>query len=293
MFNLHPVIQRLLILSLSIMINTGLLTAQKKITKHSNLSKYLNNKKWNELFPNRFDISSYNDPSHKKKKRDFFSFKAFLAAADSFPQFLSGDDTLIQKRELSAFLANIAYETGGGWDDAPGGYYKWGLYFTEEKGCEKGCPDYSDATKIKYLPVAGQSYHGRGPLQISWNYNYGQFGEIYLHNKETLLKDPGLVTRDPITCFASAIWFWITPQFPKPSCHDIITNHWIPTEKDLAAGRIPGFGAVVNVINGGIECNKGLATSKYRHGYYLFFCNYFQVNPGLNADCDSQKPFGQ
>jgi hypothetical protein len=271
---------------------SGTLYAQINKGKHTNLTKYLTEKKWNELFPNRFDISSYNDPLHKKKKKDFFSFKAFLAAADSFPQFLSDADTLIQKRELCAFLANMAYETGGGWDDAPGGYYQWGLYFTDEKGCEKGCPHYSDSTKINYLPVAGQSYHGRGPLQISWNYNYGQFGEMYFHDKEKLLKDPGLVTRNPMISFASAIWFWVTPQFPKPSCHDIITNHWIPSQKDIASGRVPGFGAVVNVINGGIECGNGIRDSKYRYGYYRFFCLYFQVDPGPNANCASQKPFG-
>lgn len=270
-----------------------MLFAQKKTVTHSNLGKYLNEKKWDELFPNRFDMSSYRDPSHKKKRKDFYSFKALLAAADSFPQFLSGEDTVIQKRELCAFLANIAYETGGGWDEAPGGYYKWGLYFTEEKGCEKGCPHYNDSTKIKYLPVPGQSYHGRGPLQISWNYNYGQFSETYFHDKEKLMKDPGLVTRDPVTCFASAIWFWTTAQFPKPSCHDIISHLWVPSEKDVAAGRLPGFGAVVNVINGGIECNSAPAVAKYRYGYYQFFCTYFQVDPGPNADCSAQKPFGQ
>ncbi len=291
MSHLHRLIQRMMIICL--LMGIGTLYAQKRIPKHSNLAKYLNEKKWNELFPNRFDISAYNDPAHKKKKKDFFSFKALLAAADSFPQFLSVEDTLLQKRELCAFLANIAYETGGGWDDAPGGYYQWGLYFTDEKNCEKGCPHYSDSSKIQYPPVAGQSYHGRGPLQISWNYNYGQFSEMYFHDVYKLLKDPALVTRDPVTCFASAIWFWTTPQFPKPSCHDIITNHWTPSEKDIAGGRMPGFGAVVNVINGGIECNKGLEASKYRYGYYRYFCEYFQVDPGANADCAAQKPFGQ
>jgi hypothetical protein len=42
------------------------------------------------------------------------------------------------RRELAAFLANIAQETSGGWNDAPGGYYKWGLYFIEENNKEMG-----------------------------------------------------------------------------------------------------------------------------------------------------------
>jgi hypothetical protein len=49
-----------------------------------------------------------------------------VEAAKHFPDFLNGDaDT--QKRELAAFLANIAQETSGGWAEAPGGYFKWGL----------------------------------------------------------------------------------------------------------------------------------------------------------------------
>ncbi|MEO7531726.1 MAG: chitinase [Sediminibacterium sp.] len=262
--------------------------------QHSNLKKFLTEKKWNELFPNRFGFSQVTASSKKNKPgKDFYSLKAFLIAADAFPQFLAGTDTVIQKRELCAFLANIAKETGGGWDNAPGGYYKWGLHYTEEVNCVKGCPQYSDTTKKLYPPVAGQSYHGRGPLQISWNYNYGQFGEAYLKDKEKLLKDPSLVTKDAVICFASAIWFWTTPQFPKPSCHDIISSIWVPSAKDIAGGRLPGFGAIVNVINGGIEC--GLTPSsdtKYRYGYYLFFCNYFNVSPGPNMECTSQSPFG-
>ncbi|MES2332610.1 MAG: chitinase [Bacteroidota bacterium] len=263
--------------------------------QQSNLRKYLTEKKWNELFPNRIGISAGTDPSKKKSTgKDLYSFKAFLAAADSFPQFLVHNDTIIQKRELCAFLANIAYENGGGWDDAPGGYYKWGLHFAEEVTCAKGCPQYSDTTKKIYPPIPGRSYHGRGPLQLSWNYNYGQFSEAYLKDKNILLNDPSLLTKDPVICFASALWFWTTPQFPKPSCHDIISGAWKPSAKDLDGGRLPGFGSVVNVINGGIECGPtGAADTRYRYGYYRFFCKYFNVDPGLNIECTSQKPFGQ
>lgn len=257
----------------------------------SNLRKYLDAKKWNELFPHRFGM----DPGKGvTKKKDFYRFDAFLAAADSFPRFLSSTDTNIQKRELCAFLANIAKETGGGWDEAPGGYYKWGLEYIEEVSCKNGCPQYSDFTKTSYPPVAGQSYHGRGPMQISWNYNYGQFSEAYFRDKNILLKDPSIVSSNPEVSFAAALWFWTTPQFPKPSCHEIMAGLWNPTPKDTAGGRFPGFGAVVNVINGGIDCGpKGDPDTKYRYGYYRFFCRYFNVDPGDNIECSTQKPFGQ
>ncbi|MES2004774.1 MAG: chitinase [Bacteroidota bacterium] len=261
----------------------------------SNLRNYLSEKIWNELFPNRVGVKPTTGKKNKQAKgSDFYSYRAFLAAADSFRLFLAEPDITLQKRELCAFLANIAYETGGGWDEAPGGYYKWGLYYKEEIACAKGCPQYSDTSKKKYPPVNGQSYHGRGPLQLSWNYNYGQFSETYLHNKEILLKDPALVSRDPVICFASALWFWTTAQFPKPSCHEIMSNQWKPTAKDTAGGRMPGFGAVLNVINGGIECGaKAPPDTRYRYGYYLYFCKYFNVDPGPNVYCSSQKAFGQ
>lgn len=259
--------------------------------QQSNLHKYLTEKIWNELFPHRFGIT---DGKFTSAKKDLYALKAFLTAAEAFPMFLSAEDPIIQKRELCAFLANIAYENGGGWDDAPGGYYKWGLHYAEEVTCANGCPQYSDTSKKLYPPVPGRSYHGRGPLQLSWNYNYGQFSEAYLKDKNLLLNDPSLIIKDPVTCFASALWFWTTPQFPKPSCHDIISGSWEPSAKDLEGKRLPGFGTVVNVINGGIECGPAASPdTRYRYGYYRFFCNYFKVDPGPNIECNLQNVFGR
>ena len=87
----------------------------------------------------------------------------------------------------------------------------------------------------------------------------------------------------------------MTPQFPKPSCHDIICEKWIPTAVDIEKGRLPGFGATVNVINGGVECGSGFdnAMTQHRYQYYLYFCKYFRVSPGENITCTNQKPFGQ
>ncbi|MDR3653515.1 MAG: chitinase [Paludibacter sp.] len=256
----------------------------------TSLTKLLNEKKWNELFPNRHGMDSRNQ---KKRIRDFYSFKAFETAARYFPEFLS-NNPLIQKRELAAFLANIAEETSGGWDDAPGGYFKWGLHFINEQE-DSTKNKYTDFTKIKYPPVAGKSYHGRGPKQLSWNYNYGQFSEAWFGTKDSLLQHPEWLAEDSVLSFASAIWFWMTPQFPKPSCHDIMTGKWKPTANDLQNGRVPGFGATLNVINGGLECGKGIDLKKtaYRYKYYTYFCKYFHVSPGENISCCNQKPFGQ
>jgi basic endochitinase B len=264
---------------------------QKLNVQHkSGISLYLNAAKWNELFPNRLGFDA---KKRKKNSNDFFSYKAFLTAAHVFPEFLSGD-AFTQKRELAAFLANIAQETSGGWAEAPGGYFKWGLCFCEEKQ-ENGTNIYADTTKKNYPPVAGKAYYGRGPKQLSWNYNYGQFSEAWFGCKDTLLQHPEMLSSDPVLSFASAIWFWMTPQYPKPSCHDIMIGKWKPTDADLQKGRIPGFGATVNVINGGVECGigKDLEKTSYRYQYYQYFCNFFGVLPGENISCSNQKPFGQ
>lgn len=252
--------------------------------KKTSVSRLLNAKKWNELFPNR----------NGKTKPDFYSFKAFVTAAAYFPEFLSAKNQTIQKRELAAFLANIAQETSGGWNEAPGGYFKWGLYFTEEK--QDSLKNlYADYSKKAYPPVEGVSYKGRGPKQLSWNYNYGQFSEAWFGSKDSLLHHPDLLTKDAVLSFASAIWFWMTPQFPKPSCHDIMTGTWKPTENDIAKGRVAGFGATVNVINGGVECGfgKDMEKTSYRYAYYRYFCQYFRVTPGENITCTTQTPFGR
>lgn len=266
-----------------------------KSNKETNLTKYLDAKNWNRLFPNRFHLSKLSDSSFKGlPKREFYSFDAFVEAAKLFPVFLSeGGDTL-QRRELAAFLANMSHETNGGWDDAPGGMEKWGLYFVQEKGFPNSQFNYADTIRKKWLPVEGKSYHGRGPLQLSWNYNYGQFSEAYFGNKQILLDNPDLLLQDSVLCFASAIWFWVHDQYPKPSCHAIITSQWEPSPKDLAGGRLPGFGSVVNVINGGLECGENHSDrTKYRYTFYQYFCNYLHVGEGPNAECSNQKQFGK
>lgn len=264
--------------------------ALQSINGHSKLAKYLNAQKWDELFPNRV---GYKNGKHIAGHTDLYSYKAFLQAAGKFPAFMNEGTETERKRELAAFLANIAQETSGGWAEAPGGYYAWGLHFAEEQGCENGCPNYSDTNNKMYPAIKGVSYHGRGPKQLSWNYNYGQFSQAYFGDKEILLKNPALLSSDPVISFSSAIWFWMTAQPPKPSCHDVMVGKWQPTPHDIENGRLPGFGATVNVINGGIECgnNDTLAKTQYRYSYYLYFCRYFKVDPGLNIKCSTQKPF--
>ncbi|OIT06513.1 basic endochitinase, partial [Nicotiana attenuata] len=175
----------------------------------------------------------------------------------------------------------------GGWATAPDGPYSWGYCFKQEQGSP---PNYCVANQ-QWPCAPGKNYFGRGPIQISYNYNYGPAGRAIGRD---LLNNPDLVANDAVVSFKTALWFWMTPQQPKPSAHDVITGRWTPSAADLAARRVPGFGVITNIINGGIECNKGSnAQMQSRIGFYRRYCQILGVDPGNNLDCANQRPFGQ
>ena len=39
-----------------------------------------------------------------------------------------------------------------------------------------------------------------------------------------LLAKPELVSTDPVVAWKTALWFWMTPQAPKPSCHAVMAG---------------------------------------------------------------------
>ncbi|MCR8845416.1 chitinase [Paenibacillus sp. SC116] len=183
--------------------------------------------------------------------------KAKIPYVTDFGTFLKEGTENNKKRELAAFLANISHETGGGWATAPGGELRWALFWNEEMAYinQPGRVGYV-AANTDYPAVAGKSYHGRGPMQLSWNYNYGLIGSIIFGDKNVLLQNPERITDEGKLGFMTAILFWMTPQSPKPSNHDIIVGNYVPTAAQLAKGLVPGFGATIMVINGGLEGNK-------------------------------------
>lgn len=204
-----------------------------------------------------------------------------------YASFAGEGDLVARKRELMAFLANISQETTGGWPTAPGGQYAWGLYFREEVGYE-GTTNigYRDEANALYPPAPGKSYHGRGPIQLSYNYNYGQASEFIFGDKNVLLANPEKVIQEGVIAFQTAIWFWMAQQYPKPSCHEVmIPGKWTPTAEQLAIGLKPGFGATVNIINGGIECGGPAENTKVlsRIGHYQRYTGLKQVSLELNG----------
>ncbi|CAL5050248.1 unnamed protein product [Urochloa decumbens] len=220
--------------------------------------------------------------------KGFYTYDAFIAAANAFPGFGTTGDIDTRKREIAAFLAQTSHETTGGWPTAPDGPYSWGYCFKEEINGAAG-PDYCQPS-TQWPCAAGKKYYGRGPMQLSWNYNYGQAGEALGLD---LLNNPDLVSTDTTISFDTAFWFWMTPQSPKPSSHDVITGQWVPTPGDIAAGRLPGYGVITNIINGGLECGHGPDDRVAdRIGFYKRYCDILGVPYGDNLDCYNQTPFG-
>lgn len=203
-----------------------------------------------------------------------------------FGSFIKEGSAENRKRELAAFLANIAHETGGGWATAPGGELRWGLFWNEEVG-------YINSTNIGYVqshadfpPVSGKSYHGRGPIQLSWNYNYGLISGIIYGTKDTLLQQPELITNDGKLGFMTAMLFWMTPQPPKPSAHDVIVGNWTPSATDISKGLTPaGFGITIMIINGSFEGNKD--ETDYRVGRRVG--HYRDITTKMGVDITGEK----
>jgi len=217
--------------------------------------------------------------------RGFYRYEDFIAAANAFVGFGTTGDLDTCKREIAAFLAQTSHETTGGWPTAPDGPYAWGYCFVEERD-----PTSDYCVQNTQWPCApGKKYFGRGPIQLSYNYNYGPAGEAL---GVDLLNNPDLVAKDPTISFETALWFWMTPQTPKPSCHDVITDRWTPSAADVPAGRLPGYGVITNIINGGLECGIGPDSRVAdRIGFYKRYCDILEVSYGDNLDCYNQRPF--
>lgn len=219
-----------------------------------------------------------------------------------FAHFLNHTSIINNKRELAAFLANISKETTGGWQMPIGGgsegdYAKWGLYFVHEVGytASNGAGTYSQAS-TEYPPNPSKGYYGRGPIQLSWNYNYGQLSKFLYNDINVLLNNPDSVQQDGVLAFKSAIWFWMMPQWPKPSCHQVMHDLWVPNPGEYTMPKmyLKGFCHTNNIINGGLECrssstsdftNKVVIRSEL-YKYYLGILGF--TSSEINAENSGQ-----
>ncbi|XP_075661905.1 endochitinase EP3-like [Castanea sativa] len=179
--------------------------------------------------------------------KNFYTRAAFLDALNSFNQFGNLGSSDDSKREIAAFFAHVTHETG---------HF---CYIEEVNGASQ---DYCDKTNTQYPCNPNKKYFGRGPLQLTWNYNYGAAGTSI---KIDLLNSPETVATDVAVSFKTALWFWMTNVRPVVS---------------------QGFGATIRAINGAIECNGGNpSTVQARIQYYTQYCNQLGVAPGDNLTC--------
>lgn len=229
-------------------------------------------KKTNKVSIVRQDVD-WNEPWAKEKPDSVFTV--------DYGDFCTATDSLTNKKELAAFFAHIAHETRHG----ENGTYTDGLMLRHE--ANTSLEYYGDSDE--YPPVKGKKYYGRGPMQLSYNGNYGKASDCLFGDKKVLLNDPDKVENDAVVAFKVAIWFWMMPETHKPSAHDVMIGKWQPNAIDKSKGRTPGFGMTINIINGAVECNKGENEGMNdRIGFYQHFLSKLGVTDA-NCACSCGK----
>ncbi len=244
-----------------------------------------------------------------------YSYTRFLQAIGKFPAFCGDytdgrDSDAICKKSIVTAFAHFSQETGGHiaidntWDN-PLGLEEWqqALVHVREMGWSEGQEGYTtgcgqnDWQNKRWPCAAGQGYFGRGAKQLSYHFNYGAFSEVMYDGDATvLLNNPALVA-DSWLNLASAIWFFLTPQAPKPAMLHVIDRTWSPSQRETDAGIGYGFGTTINVINGGIECgeqNKDKGQPVNRIRYWEGLAKHYQIPAEADEmnTCWQQKPYG-
>ena len=239
-----------------------------------------------------------------------YSYTNLLRAVAKFPAFCGSyddgrDAQAICRKSLATMFAHFTQETGGHTPHWAEPEWRQGLYFIREQGWSESIPNgYGvcdpSTWQAQQWPCATfadgsyKSYFGRGAKQLSYNYNYGPFSAAMYGDVSVLLEAPNLVA-DTWLNLASAVFFFVYPQPPKPSMLHVIDGTWQPNSQDLNSGLVPGFGVTTMIINGGIECGGSAehAQSQNRIDYYRNFADYLSVE--IPADeilgCASMERF--
>ncbi|WP_429193297.1 glycoside hydrolase family 19 protein [Aeromonas salmonicida] len=224
-----------------------------------------------------------------------YTYRGFLQAVAKFPAFC-GDYSdgrnaeAICRKSLATMFAHFAQETGGHESWRPEPEWRQGLVWVREMGWTEQMrggynaecrPDVWQGQQWpcgKFENGEFKSYFGRGAKQLSYNYNYGPFSEAMFGTVRTLLDNPEKVA-DTWLNLASAVFFFVYPQPPKPSMLHVIDGTWQPNDHDRQNGLVPGFGVTTQIINGGVECGGTAehAQSQNRITYYQAQAQYLGV----------------
>ncbi|XCM83967.1 glycoside hydrolase family 19 protein [Kitasatospora sp. HUAS MG31] len=197
---------------------------------------------FNQMFPSR---------------NPFYTYAGLTAALSAYPGFATTGSDTVKKQEAAAFLANVSHETGGL------------VHIVEQNTANY--PHYCDSSQPYGCPAGQAAYYGRGPIQLSWNFNYKAAGDALGID---LLHNPNLVQNDPAVAWKTGLWYWNTQNGPGTMTpHNAMVN-----------GR--GFGETIRSINGSLECNGGNpAQVQSRVNSYQSFTSILGVPAGSNLTC--------
>jgi hypothetical protein len=193
---------------------------------------------FDQMFPNR---------------NSFYTYSGLVSALSAYPAFATTGGGTVESQEAAAFLANVDHETGGL------------VYINEVDQSGNYC-----AAESYGCPAGTYAYYGRGPLQISWNFNYEAAGNALGID---LLDNPNLVSTNAAISWETALWYWMTATGGGS-----VTSH-----QAMVSGA--GFGDTIRAIND-IECNGGnTAEMQDRVNDYESFTSILGVSPGGNLTC--------
>ncbi|MEO3978583.1 chitinase [Streptomyces sp. CAU 1734] len=197
---------------------------------------------FNQMFPNR---------------NSFYTYKGMTDAMSAYPAFAKTGSDTVKKQEAAAFLANVHHETGGL------------VHIVEQNTANYS--HYCDRSQSYGCPAGQSAYYGRGPIQLSWNFNYKAAGDALGID---LLRDPYKVQNDPAVAMKTGLWYWNTQNGPGT-----MTGHAAMTNGS-------GFGHTIRAINGSLECNGGNpAQVQSRVNKYTQFTQLLGVPTGANLYC--------
>jgi len=201
-----------------------------------------------------------------------YTYANFQTARSSYPSFANSGNATNDAIEIAAFFAHVAHETSS-------------LLYVDEQNYPAGWYEACGT----YACPAGADHHGRGPLQLSWNYNYSMASDgMYFASPggwvsrmtpsvgANILANPNIVSTDGVITWKTALWYWV--------------NHgkdWDPaklTPHDHIASGGLGFGATTNDINGGLECDHAGRTQAQidQMNDRVMFYNRFLADLGVS-----------
>ncbi|MEU7427967.1 glycoside hydrolase family 19 protein [Streptomyces sp. NPDC040750] len=197
---------------------------------------------FNQMFPNR---------------NSFYTYSGLKAALSAYPAFANTGSDTVKKQEAAAFLANVSHETGG-------------LVYVVEQNTAN-YPHYCDWSQPYGCPAGQSAYYGRGPIQLSWNFNYKAAGDALGID---LLHNPNLVQTDASVAWKTGLWYWNTQSGPGTMTpHNAMVNG-------------AGFGQTIRSINGSLECDgRNPAQVQSRVDAYQRFVQILGTSAGGNLYC--------